>query len=169
MLCDGWFTGVFFSLHWNLSPISDKLPNHIQPRAGMWAPYSRCWADQRYRFEDGTEMKERPWKAATVWIAMTIMIPGTRGIASQRPAAEETGSPVKQGHPLFSSLAPHFGLTQIYQQNVHGGLSTSERDGRYAGSYDLESTLDLESLVGLENAGLYILVEGGWPEAGSIR
>jgi carbohydrate-selective porin OprB len=51
---------------------------------------------------------------------------------------------------------------------VHGGLSTSERDGRYAGSYDFESTFDLDSLAGLDDSRLYLLLKGGWPEAGSI-
>ncbi len=91
-------------------------------------------------------------------IVTTAMIAGTVCCAEETP----------QDDGERSTVLPHFGLTQIYQQNVHGGLSTSEPDGRYAGSYDLEGTFDLESLAGLNGARLYVLVEGGWPETGSI-
>lgn len=36
------------------------------------------------------------------------------------------------------------GLTQIYQQNLRGGLATGRHAGRYTGSWDLEGELDLE-------------------------
>lgn len=63
------------------------------------------------------------------------------------------------------AVTPRFGLTQIYQQNVHGGNS---RAGRYTGSYALETEIDLDTLLGACGAGFYVLVEGGWPEAGGI-
>ncbi|UCD48595.1 MAG: carbohydrate porin [Phycisphaerales bacterium] len=59
-------------------------------------------------------------------------------------------------------------MTQIYQQNVHGGTSTAAKDGRYAGSYAFESQVDLGTLAGIAGAELYALVEGGWPDVGGI-
>lgn len=60
------------------------------------------------------------------------------------------------------------GLTQIYQQNAHGGLSTSRRSGRYSGSYDIEASADLESALKLPDSTMYVLFEGGGPSVGSI-
>jgi porin len=68
----------------------------------------------------------------------------------------------------IQAVTPRFGLTQIYQQNVHGGTSTASRSGRYAGSHALEAEIDLESLAGVDGAGFYVLIEGGWPDAGGI-
>jgi len=56
----------------------------------------------------------------------------------------------------------NFGLTQIYQQNAHGGTSTHRHQGRWSGSYDLEMTADLERLLGVEGAELYMHAEGTW-------
>ena len=53
-------------------------------------------------------------------------------------------------------------LTQIYQQNLQGGLSTHRRQGRHTGSYDLELWSDFEKLLGVEGGRLYIHAEGGW-------
>lgn len=66
------------------------------------------------------------------------------------------------------AITSRIGLTQIYQQNVHGGLSTASRSGRYAGSYALEAKVDFEALLGADGLELYALVEGGWPESGGI-
>jgi porin len=60
------------------------------------------------------------------------------------------------------------GLTQIYQQNAHGGLSTESRSGRYAGSYDVEASADLEKILGWSDSTAYMLLEGGWPRDGCI-
>ncbi len=54
------------------------------------------------------------------------------------------------------------GVTNIYQVNTHGGTSTHNRHGRFSGSYDLELTSDLEKLLGLNSAELYIHGEGSW-------
>lgn len=54
------------------------------------------------------------------------------------------------------------GLTNIYQQNVHGGMSTKRRQGRYSGSYDLEASADLQRLLGIEGGSLYMLTQGTW-------
>ncbi|HUU17340.1 MAG TPA: carbohydrate porin [Sedimentisphaerales bacterium] len=55
-----------------------------------------------------------------------------------------------------------FGVTNIYQQNVHGGLSTHRRAGRHTGSYDLEFLADLEKLLGFEGGSLFVHTEGSW-------
>ena len=38
----------------------------------------------------------------------------------------------------------NLGVTNIYQQNVRGGISKHRRAGRLSGSYDLELSADLE-------------------------
>ena len=50
------------------------------------------------------------------------------------------------------------GLTQVYQHNLHGG--TEAGVGGYAGSYDLETTIDAGRAVGLEGGQVYMLGEG---------
>ena len=52
--------------------------------------------------------------------------------------------------------------TQVYQQNLRGGLSTHNREGRYEGSYDLEFWFDLDKLFKVPNGLVYILTEGRW-------
>ena len=58
--------------------------------------------------------------------------------------------------------------TQIYQQNVRGGISTHRRAGRYSGSYDLELSADLQKLLGIEGASVYMLTEGVWSKSAGI-
>ena len=60
------------------------------------------------------------------------------------------------------------GLTQIYQQNVRGGISKHHRAGRFSGSYDLELSADLQKLLGLESGTLFLHLEGGWPDTEGI-
>lgn len=62
-----------------------------------------------------------------------------------------------------------FGMTNVYQANVKGGIDTNNRRGRYSSSYDLEIQADLQKLFGLDAGNLYILVEGGWPKAEGIN
>jgi len=54
------------------------------------------------------------------------------------------------------------GITQIYQQNARGGISTHRRAGRFSGSYDLELSADLRKLLGIEGASLYMKTEGSY-------
>ena len=61
-----------------------------------------------------------------------------------------------------------FGITNIYQANVKGGLSTHNKRGRYSGSYDLELTADTQKLLGIEGGGLYVHGEGWWSKSGGI-
>jgi len=55
-------------------------------------------------------------------------------------------------------------LTQVYQLNLKGGLSTHRRAGRYAGSYDLELEFDLQKLLNLAGASIYISAEGSFSD-----
>ncbi|MFH1369674.1 MAG: carbohydrate porin [Planctomycetota bacterium] len=61
------------------------------------------------------------------------------------------------------------GVTQIFQQNVRGGISTHRRAGRYSGSYDVELDVDFEKLFGIEGGRLYMLTEGKWPKSAGIN
>ena len=57
-----------------------------------------------------------------------------------------------------------FGMTNIYQANVRGGISTHNHRGRHTGSYDLELMADLRKLVGLRTGSIFVHLEGGWPD-----
>jgi porin len=67
-----------------------------------------------------------------------------------------------------SGIELGLGVTQVYQQNVRGGISKHRRAGRFAGSYDLELSADLKKLLGIEGAGLYMLTEGVWSKSAGI-
>jgi porin len=66
-------------------------------------------------------------------------------------------------------LEANFSVTQIYQQNTRGGISTHRRTGRFAGSYDFEINADCEKLFGVKGGRLYMLVEGKWSKTGGIN
>ena len=69
------------------------------------------------------------------------------------------------GEELSSTgLTVGLSATQIYQQNIHGGLSTHRRSGRYSGSYDLELDIDLETILNLQGGRVYVLAQGSWSE-----
>lgn len=55
-----------------------------------------------------------------------------------------------------SGIELGLGVTQIYQQNVRGGISKHRRAGRYSGSYDLELSADLGKLLGIEGAVIFL-------------
>jgi porin len=67
-----------------------------------------------------------------------------------------------------SGIEVGLGVTNIYQQNVKGGLSTHNRKGRYTGSYDLELSADLQKLLGFGRGTVLVHIEGGWPDEESI-
>ena len=60
-----------------------------------------------------------------------------------------------------------FGLTSIYQRNTKGGLSAHSRKGEFSGSYDLEMTMDMMRLLGIEGS-IFIHGEGGWTDSEGI-
>jgi len=61
-----------------------------------------------------------------------------------------------------SGIEVGFGMTNIYQLNVHGGTSTHNHQGRHTGSYDLEIGADLQQLLGVEGGSFYVHTEGSW-------
>lgn len=61
-----------------------------------------------------------------------------------------------------------FSVTNIYQQNVRGGIGKHRRAGRFSGSYDLELSADLQKMLGLESGTLFLHLEGGWPDTEGI-
>jgi len=61
-----------------------------------------------------------------------------------------------------------FSITNIYQQNIKGGLSTHRQAGRNSGSFDLEILTDLEKTIGFKDASFYIHGEGGWTDTEGI-
>ncbi|MHC4927619.1 MAG: carbohydrate porin [Planctomycetota bacterium] len=60
------------------------------------------------------------------------------------------------------------GLTTIYQVNAKGGTSTTKHSGRHTGRYDLEMSLDLEKILGIEGGTFFIHGWGGWPDTEGI-
>ncbi len=62
-----------------------------------------------------------------------------------------------------SGIELGFGITNVYQVNTHGGTSTNERRGRHVGRYDLEMSMDLEKLLGIEGGSFFVHGWGGWP------
>ena len=61
-------------------------------------------------------------------------------------------------------LTVSLGVTQVYQHNLQGGLSTHRRAGRYSGRYDLEVDANLATLVGWTGARVFALGRGGWSD-----
>ncbi len=51
-------------------------------------------------------------------------------------------------------------VTGIYQQNAKGGLSTQRGKNRFAGSYDMELTGDMQKLLGIKGGTFYAHTEG---------
>jgi len=107
-------------------------------------------------------------KTTAVLSAMLLLSVASTSVAdnSQQYAADSFFS---IGESLADSgIEVGVGVTGIYQQNVRGGLSTHRRAGRHSGSYDIEMTADLQKLLGFDEGSIYMLVEGGWPDAEGI-
>lgn len=102
------------------------------------------------------------------WIVLCIFLCGVWAMA-EMPLESLM---VNEGKPsILNDTGPFsftFGLTNIYQQNMRGGLSTNDGRGRLAGSYDVEMTTDLKRLLGIENAELFTHIEGWWPKTEGI-
>ncbi|NLH17580.1 MAG: carbohydrate porin [Phycisphaerae bacterium] len=95
------------------------------------------------------------------------------GLAGSVPAAEELDSlsalPDSAASESLSDLADdpiavEMGITNLYQQNMRGGRSTHSGRGRFAGSYDVIVSADMERLLGIKGGELFIHVEGFWPK-----
>jgi porin len=75
-----------------------------------------------------------------------------------------------RGEDLLSNSGVEIdlGVTNIYQHNLRGGISTHRRAGRYSGSYDLELSANMQKLLGAEGLNFYMLAEGSWPDTTGI-
>lgn len=60
------------------------------------------------------------------------------------------------------------GLTSVYQVNTRGGTGTTTHSGRHTGRYDLEMSLDLQTLLGIDGGSFFIHGWGGWPDTEGI-
>jgi carbohydrate-selective porin OprB len=63
-----------------------------------------------------------------------------------------------------SGVTVSLSLTQVVQLNLHRGISTHRRSGRYAGSWDLELELDLEKILKLKGASVYAAAGGSFSD-----
>lgn len=107
-----------------------------------------------------------------------VTTPPTSAPATSRPADETDGdaSSILERDTLTDNwlgmgkkpsekgLDFKLNLTQVYQQNLRGGLSTHRRAGRYTGRYDLEGEADLGKLGNLPGGRIYALARGGWSD-----
>jgi len=100
--------------------------------------------------------------AGFVFLCVACVIAAEPAVSVQEP--EKTSSLLADTGPFSFE----FGLTNIYQQNMRGGLSTNDGRGRFAGSYDVEMTTDLKRLFGIDNAELFAHIEGFWSKTEGI-
>jgi carbohydrate-selective porin OprB len=100
--------------------------------------------------------------AGFVFLCVACVIAAEPAVSVQEP--EKTSSLLADTGPFSFE----FGLTNIYQRNLRGGLSTNDGRGRFAGSYDVEMTADLKRLLGIDNAEIFTHVEGFWPRTEGI-
>jgi len=88
------------------------------------------------------------------------------------PESQQQASGLREFNDELSQsrIEVGFGITNIYQQNVRGGLGKHNRRGRITGSYDLEVSAELSALEGLDfdTGSLFIHLEGGWPDTEGI-
>lgn len=71
-------------------------------------------------------------------------------------------------HLAPSGIELGLGLTSLYQTNVKGGTSTTQRRGRHVSRYDLEMSMDLEKLLGIEGGSFFLHGWGGWPDTEGV-
>ncbi len=128
-------------------------------------------SDKFHFSESETMMMKRVWTTGMMLCGLAFPAIGQETTDEPAPGFFEreslTGGFLGLNEALEEKgLSVRFGLTQVYQQNLKGGMRTSDRSGRYSGSYDLQMEADLEKLLGLEGARAYMLAEGAWPGMG---
>ena len=101
-------------------------------------------------------------------IVVFVFLYGVWAIAAEPATSSQEPEKSVSLLPDTSPFSFVFGLTNIYQQNLRGGLSTNDRRGRFAGSYDVEMIADLERLFGIDNAELFTHIEGWWNQTEGI-
>lgn len=58
-------------------------------------------------------------------------------------------------------------LTNVYQINARGGISTHNHNGRFIGRYDLQLSADLKKTLNLDGS-IFLHAQGGWPDKEGI-
>lgn len=103
-------------------------------------------------------------------ILILIILLSAAGISAAHSAGQSAISEIfgPDGSLANNGIEVGFGITNIYQQNVHGGLSTHRKAGRHTGSYDIELLADLEKMLGFDGGSLFVHLEGGWPDTEGI-
>jgi len=103
-----------------------------------------------------------------LWTALVVGLGTVIGPAQEaQPNWQERDSLTNDFWGLKDWLGPSgldlsLNTTQIYQENVRGGLSTRRQAGRFSGSYDLELTANLRALLNVEAGRLYTHAEGSY-------
>jgi len=108
---------------------------------------------------------------ADLWavsLCLAAVCTGSAWAASPQDHSHSSRLQEVRQHIPAEDIEVALGLTGIYQQNTHGGVSTRRRAGRLAGSYDVQVTAGLERLLGIESASLFAHAEGFWPRAQGI-
>jgi porin len=72
-------------------------------------------------------------------------------------------------HTVKNGIELGMNITNIYQQNAHGSISTHRRAGRNSGSYDLEFSANLQKMLGIDSAILFAHTEGWWSKSAGIN
>ena len=95
---------------------------------------------------------------------------GSAGVPDDLWQSQTTAKPFSGLDETLANLGivADLSLTSIYQQNVKGGLSTHRRAGRNSGSYDMQLSADLQELLGIEGAIVFVHTEGWWSKSGGI-
>lgn len=111
-----------------------------------------------------------------VILMMTTVMASLDLVLAKEPASISTSSSFTERETLTDNwfglgrelskrgVSVNLGLTQIYQANLRGGMSTHRRSGRYGGSYDLELELDTEKLFRMPGGRIFLLSEGSWSD-----
>jgi porin len=101
------------------------------------------------------------------WICFGLFVLSSLSMAESADS-QGVGIPANEYQGVIDRLSGQgldidLSVTQIYQQNLRGGISKHRRAGRYNGSYDLELIADMQKLLGIEGGTLYFHSEGSWP------
>jgi porin len=99
--------------------------------------------------------------------------PPDPGRADSRPSIRQQEIPAHRSGSTRDRLADSgigvgVAITNIYQQNVRGGISKHRRAGRFSGGYDIELLADARKLFGIEGGSLYMLTEGVWSKSAGV-
>jgi porin len=61
-------------------------------------------------------------------------------------------------------ISVRFIVTEVFQADVHGGLSTHRKQGRESGKYDLKVSFDLDKLLHLPGAAVHVFSREHWSD-----